>query len=1212
MKINRSFFYFIPGFIFVAIGLLLNKTSQNDGPKIIDQVTSRLNEQVSAMDREAAYLLQQDPMKMTKVTHSFFLMDSVDVLDWSRNDFLPDPHTVQDDFSARLLRWPRGVFLLKKWRLDGGKFLLGVLPLQNRYKINNRYLVSGWNKKIFPTQDIVINDPSGDGKPFLMDDKEIFKLGLADPDPFVFGVDGKILWAFSVGILLLVLGIYHVVIVLQQKRKHEISFLVLLIFFIGGRVLMLILSSSPEVPLFDPAYFASSSYNRSAGDLLINTICIALPIIYLFFNFQKLRIVKRFLIFQKEKKNALIFVLLLLCYFSILLPYLFLETISHNSSISLDITRTIEFSSIRIFLFLSVIIASVCGFMLVHVFIRVVMGLLDAKKNKFYILLILVSLLFAAFSILSQRDYLIPLLISTGYLILIWALQLPRNLSRTSYASFIYLFVAIIAFSLQSSLSIKKFVLEEKINAQFRFANNFLSDRDYLGEYLLGESVQRISSDPFIQTRLGSPFLSKAVVRQKVKQVYLNSYFDRYDIQIYLFNSTGKSYDNSTLLNFTELITKFQQNTSKTSYEGVFYLKNATPESTKRYLVVIPVSRFGMVTGYVALDLSLKRVIPRNVFPELLLDDRFIQYFKNRDFSYAFYSNARITSSFGDFNFERDFSIKELSNSALFSTGVIENDFVHVGIADEQGDVTVVSSPAYSNFNIITNFSFLFIIGLCIILLGLLIYGAKALFQQRALNYSARIQLYVYLAFILPLVMVSATTLGLINNSAKTQLNEEYIEKSKALGERFTPLLDSFNKDSLVSINDLENQLIELARLANVDATVFSTTGKLLASSQPLIYEDRILSSLVNRDALDAIVYDAEQSFVNIEQIGTLTYNSSYYGMRSPESGKLVGILSLPFFESAYSLEKTQIRVMANIITIFCIVFMLFLVLSFFAMRWLTFPLELITKMLRSTSLTASNKPLEWRSNDEIGFMVNEYNKMVHNLEQSKIEISRIQKESAWREIAKQVAHEVKNPLTPMKLILQQMERSLLTGDLSKEKMEKSLQTLLQQVEILNDIAASFSAFARMPAPILQRIDVTLLVKRVVQLHADYKEGDISLSLPDNPVYVMGDAQLLSRVFSNIILNALQSRVDDQKIHILVNINITQQTCIVSFSDNGAGMNKELGGKIFLPHFSTKKSGSGLGLAIAKQGIEQSGGTIKFETAEGSGTTFYIELPTVA
>jgi len=369
------------------------------------------------------------------------------------------------------------------------------------------------------------------------------------------------------------------------------------------------------------------------------------------------------------------------------------------------------------------------------------------------------------------------------------------------------------------------------------------------------------------------------------------------------------------------------------------------------------------------------------------------------------------------------------------------------------------------------------------------------------------------------------------------------------------------------------------------------------------------LSSLVNRRALEAIVVDAEQSFVNNEKIGTLNYNCSYYGMRSPESGKLVGILSLPFFESAYSLEKTQIRVMANIIAIFCVVFILFSILSFFAVRWLTFPLEFITKTLRGTTLTSSNKPLEWNSNDEIGMMVNEYNKMVHNLEQSKIEISRIQKETAWREIAKQVAHEVKNPLTPMKLTLQQMERSLLTDGLSKEGTEKSLRTLLQQVEILNDIASSFSAFAKMPAPILQRVDIVSLVRHVADLHVDYKEGNISLSLPDGPVYVMGDAQLLSRVFSNIVLNALQSRDDGKKVNILVDINVAHGTCVVGIKDDGSGIGKELGDRIFLPHFSTKKSGSGLGLAIAKQGVEQGGGSIRFETVEGKGTTFYIGLP---
>lgn len=1209
MKFNRSIFFFIPGLVLIAIGFLINKTSDADEPEILNQIAHKLTEQVDEMGREATLLLSQKTSDLTQASHSFFLMDSVNVLDWNKNEFLPDIHTVQGDFSTRLLQWPRGIFLLRKWKVGEDKFLLGVLPLQNRYKINNRYLVSGWDKEIFLSHDIVINDPSGAGQPFVVDGKEVFKFNLSDSAQMVAGVNNQVLWIVSIGLLFLIVAVYQVVVLLHARGRFGISFLVMLVFFVGGRSLMLMFFSSPDNPLFDPAYFASSSYNRSVGDLFLNALCVAIPIVYLFLNYYKLRITKRVLSFQHVRSNIAVVVLLLLCYFSILLPYLFIETIFHNSSIALDITQTLSFNSVRVFSFISVIIAFIGGFMLVHIFFRMTMRFMKEKRVSFYFLLGLTFLLFLTFSLITQRGYWIPLIVSTAYLILIYELALPRNLIRTSYASFIYIFVAVVSFSLLGSLSIKKFVLEERINAQFRFANAFLTDRDYLGEYLLGESVQRISSDPFVQTRLGSPFLSKAVVRQKVKQVYLNSYFDKYDIQIHLFNSTGNSYDNSTTLSFTELITKFQQEASKTNYEGVFFLKNATPESTKRYLVVIPISRFSMVTGYVVLDLSLKRVIPRNVFPELLLDDRFIQYFKNRDFSYAFYSNDLITSSFGDFNFEKDFSIAQLSNPDLLKGGIIENNYVHVGVVDDEGEITVVSSPAYSNFYVVTNFSFLFIIGLFIILIGLLIYGIKTFLQRRALNYSARIQLYVYLAFVLPLVMVSATTLGLINNSAETQLKEEYKEKSKTIGERFSPLLDAYDKDDQASLNDLENQLIDLAKLANVDATVFLPSGKLLASSQPLIYEDRILPPLVNREALEAIVYGSEQSFVNNERIGTLRYNSSYYSMRSPDSGNLLGILSLPFFESAYSLEKTQIRVMANIITIFCIVFILFSFLSFFAMRWLTFPLEFITRTLRGTSLTTSNKRLEWKSNDEIGLMVNEYNKMVDNLEQSKIEISRIQKESAWREIAKQVAHEVKNPLTPMKLTLQQMERSLSTTGLSEEKTKKSIHTLLQQVEILNDIAASFSAFARMPAPILQKVDISLLVKHVAHLHADYKEGKIVLSLPEQPVYVMGDDQLLSRVFSNIILNALQSRPDENVINIQVSVKTTRDACVISFSDDGVGIDKELGDKVFLPHFSTKKSGSGLGLAIAKQGIEQSGGTIRFETSEGAGTTFYITLP---
>ncbi len=1210
MSYRISLFCFLLGLALIASAVLVDKSSgKNDDAKIAE-IAYNLSKKIHQLEQEATSLSAGDSMAWLKTSYSFFLMDSVNVLRWTTNYFLPDIRAVQDDFTLRLLQWPRGIFLLRKWKLGDSNFLLGVLPLQDRYKINNRYLVSSWNEEIFPIQEVSISEEPGNGYPFIWEGKLLFSLQITN----ALTTTEKPWYVFvlvTLGIIFLFTGFSFMARKLHCQSQFGWTFLFMILFFIGGRILMLSLFSSPETELFNPIYFASSSYNRSMGDLLLNSIAVLIPVGYIFFNYRKLKCIQWLYNSSDILRNLLAIVFMLLSFFTFLFPFLFFETIYHNSTISLDIAHTLHVDWIRLFSYLAIILGCVSGFMLTHVFFKMAQLLQGKGLIPFFMHLILATILFFILSQLLERDYRITLVVFIFYLIVIKFLKLSKNLFRTNYATFLYIFIAIIAFALQGSISIRKFVIEDKINSQFRFANSFLIDRDFLAEYLLGESVQRISADPFIQTRLGSPFLSKTSVRQKVKQVYLNSYFDRYDITIHLFNSAGTSFDNSTSLEFTQFISGFQQDAIKTGYEGVFFLKKLRPESTKGYLAVIPVSRFGVATGYVVLGLTLKRIIPRNVFPELLLDDRFTQYFKNRDFSYVFFTSGMVSSSFGDFNYERDFPVTLLKEPDLFDQGIAHENFIHVGVTDESGNVTVVSSRDYSLLSVATNFSFLFTIGLNLVLLALLLYGAATLFNRSQLNYSARIQLYVYLAFVLPLFLVSFTTLGLISKSAENQIKEEYLDKSKLLGERIAPLVDTLLTALPGASGDLDNAVIELARLANADVTLFSPNGKLITSSQPLIYEDRILSSLMNREAFERITYQREQSFVNSEHIGSLTYNSSYFALKSPATGKLIGILSLPFFESAYSLEKTQINAVSTIITIFCVVFILFSVLSYFAVRWLTFPLQFITRTLRRTTFTGSNSPLVWKSNDEIGLMVNEYNKMVENLERSKIDLSRIQKESAWREIAKQVAHEVKNPLTPMKLTLQQMEKALYQGSLSDEKTKHSIQTLLQQVEILNDIAASFSAFARMPAPILQKLDLTALLKRVVHLHGDYKEGIVSIeSIPDT-VYVMGDEQLLSRVFSNIIINGLQSGEEGNKVRVRVEVRIDNNRCLISFKDNGKGIEKELLDKVFLPHFSTKKTGSGIGLAIAKQGVEQNGGTIYFETEEGKGTTFVVELPTI-
>jgi two-component system, NtrC family, nitrogen regulation sensor histidine kinase NtrY len=236
--------------------------------------------------------------------------------------------------------------------------------------------------------------------------------------------------------------------------------------------------------------------------------------------------------------------------------------------------------------------------------------------------------------------------------------------------------------------------------------------------------------------------------------------------------------------------------------------------------------------------------------------------------------------------------------------------------------------------------------------------------------------------------------------------------------------------------------------------------------------------------------------------------------------------------------------------------------------------------------------------------MVSEYNRMLTNLERSKVELARSQKESAWREMAQQVAHEIKNPLTPMKLTLQQMELSQ-QGD---EKKLNSIKMLLEQVEILNDIASSFSTFAKMPTPQLTKLNVVNVLKDVVSLYSNHPNGKVVLNVPDHVVFVLGDDQLLNRIFSNIILNGLQSSGDEGKILLVVTLSIENDKCLIRFKDNGKGIEPEARERVFTPYFSTKKSGSGLGLAIAKQGIEQCGGKIGFESEVGRGTEFWVEL----
>jgi two-component system, NtrC family, nitrogen regulation sensor histidine kinase NtrY len=453
---------------------------------------------------------------------------------------------------------------------------------------------------------------------------------------------------------------------------------------------------------------------------------------------------------------------------------------------------------------------------------------------------------------------------------------------------------------------------------------------------------------------------------------------------------------------------------------------------------------------------------------------------------------------------------------------------------------------------------------------------------------------------------VSVTTLNLTSRTSQNQLNEEYLNKAESFsGQLSVQLEDYLNRDPQ-NVSSFENQLTDLAKLTKLDANVYSATGLLLATSQPQIFESSLVSSFINANALQKL-NKGERVVVETERVGKLEYYVSYAALKAPLTGKMIGILGIPFFQSAYSMEKAQINIVANILNIFALIFIALVILSYFVSQWLTFPLKFITQSLQRTSLTKVNQPLKWKADDEIGLMVKEYNQMLFKLSESKAELEQTQRERTWREIAQQVAHEIKNPLTPMKLTLQQLQRSVNTNASSPEKTEKALSSLLTQVDTLDDIASSFSTFAKMPEPIMQKIELVALVKRIVLLHS--QSGELVFSSATKEAFVQGDEQLLGRTFSNIILNAIQSARPGHPQHLKIGVERKDANYVLTFQDNGKGIEPHVAERIFLSHFSTKKSGSGLGLAIAKQAIEQMHGKIWFETVVGQGTMFIIELP---
>lgn len=1211
--------------VFAAIGLLcwaisfaISRKAEPPGTaEIALRVEQSLAEVVRNVDREAA-LLQGDSLYWDKATHPFFLLQGNSVVKWNNNQYLPDSYILLESFHYKFLAVARGDFLIIKYPMQGSRALIAVLPLVERYKIENSFLKTSWNEQVFGTKKVLVRDAFSPGTPVRLDGERVITIKV-QPGAQEFYFTNSTIAIWWCGLVAITIAVYFLLQFFALIRRNYLSAFLILAGTVIVVRLVALLANFPSFfdnwRIYDPRLFASSWLNPSLADLLLNTLCVLLIIGYLFFTYARWRVVAAALRLSQWIRFSLAALALLITFFSLLFPFLYIETLYHNSTIYPDVTQLLNTDVARTISFICIGLAGVVSFLAAHVSLRFAVSLVP-NRMQLAVICFASAFVFMLYSIVLGRHYWITLGIALAFICIVIVFRLYRSLSRISFRTFVYVLSCILLLALQNASSVGRFAEEERIKSQIRFANEFLVGRDFLGEYMLNEALGNIKNDPFIQNRLASPFSSKASVREKIRQIHLGSYFDRYDISIALFDAAGLAVEASQgIHNLAETIATYQQAQWQTAYEGI-YLTQGQKDDARKYLGITAVSKNPMAAGFVVIELSLKKRVPTNVYPELFIDNRFAIYHRIREFSYAVFDGEEIESSFGDFNYEKLFKPAIIATKALYTKGVRVGGFTHIAVQEDENRVAIVSSPSYPLFFAVGNFFFWTALGVLLLLMVLAIRGIAYWRKHQQLTYSLRIQFYFYVALLLPLLTVGVTTLSITTRSAETQLNNEYSSKAQMMSESLEADLVALLENDSMAREEFANRLADVARLSGNDISIFNAKGKLLASSQPLVYDYQFKSPLLDYTAWRSLVKERESVFVKEDRIGQLSYNSAYAPVRSPYTGNVIAVVSLPFFRSGLSLQRSRVTIFINILSVFTSVIVVFSLLSISVANRLTKPLRTIARSLGRTSFAARNEPLNWKSNDEIGTMVREYNQMVNNLEESKQALARSEKESAWREIARQVAHEIKNPLTPIKLTLQQMQLWLVNKDqpLQRERAVAAVKTVLGQVDILNDIASSFGTFARMPTPVMVTLDLNELLQRVVTLYKGQLTADVYYDALTAPVPVRADDALLTRIFSNLILNGAQAAGGQfvvVKIKLSLGADPSGAWAMVEVADNGMGIPDAIADKIFTPYFSTKKSGSGLGLAIVKQGVEQCGGDITFSTTEGKGTTFFVRLPRI-
>jgi signal transduction histidine kinase len=463
---------------------------------------------------------------------------------------------------------------------------------------------------------------------------------------------------------------------------------------------------------------------------------------------------------------------------------------------------------------------------------------------------------------------------------------------------------------------------------------------------------------------------------------------------------------------------------------------------------------------------------------------------------------------------------------------------------------------------------------------------------------------------ILASVLLASISIIQFKTEAKEYHQERLERKENAVKEHINYVLSTTTYPLTTENLDLifKDKIHELAHIHNIEINIYSLSGRLLKSSKESFSVEKV-SPPIPKYILKLVRSSIEKRYVDIKTVNGIKNRSSFTQIKD-DKFKPLGVLNLPYLEDDGFYDKELHNFLIRLGQVYSFMLIVAFAIAYFLSSYITKSLKTISDRLNETSFNQKNKKIVLEaSSKEINLLITAYNRMVDELEISAVKLAQSEREEAWREMAKQVAHEIKNPLTPMRLTVQSFQRRFNPEDPNIiQKMKDYSETLIQQIDTMNAVASAFSNFASMPA----QQNETLNVVEVVELTLDiFNEEHIVFETEFPEIISKIDRTQLIRIITNLVKNAIQSIPPERSKRVIVTVKKLNSNVLISVEDNGVGIKPQDIGRIFEPKFTTKSSGMGLGLGIIKNIIENYKGTITFETALAKGTKFTVSLPII-